>query len=515
MPVKYNDSVKKPNTISEWTPEMIHELEKCKNDFYHFCKYVKIKNPDKGRMDFVPRWYQKDLLNKIINNRYFVGLLSRQIGKTLCASVYILWYAINHSEKVIGIVSNKEKSAKKILREIKRMYESLPSFLKPGVREYNMTSIEFENNTLIMVSATTEDPFRGESLNILFADEFAFVRRSIAYDFWSSNFPTLSASEESKVIIISTPNGLFNLFERIYTGAVKGENGFSSCTYDWRVIEKRDEKWKEDQIKILGKQKFLQEHEVVFLGSTNTVIESDVIEHLFTKVKEPETYDLEDRLRIWEKPQPSTSYVVGADTSKGTGEHYSTIQILKILSYSPFKAEQVAVFQDNYTDVYKFTEIIYRLALYYNYGYIMCENNAEGITVVNRLWWDYEYENLVNETQKSTGLGIRATVKTKPKAVLAMKKLIENGDIILNDLNTVNELTSFIDKGNNKFGGKDLPDDLISALYWACYITEFDVLEEETGIEAGYDDDAWGILSDINEIAGSGDDFSWLHNINI
>jgi hypothetical protein len=88
-----------------------------------------------------------------------------------------------HGEKTIGIVSNKEKSAKKILAEIKKMYEFLPGHLKPGVREYNVTSVEFDNNTKIMVSATTEDPFRGETLNVLVADELAFVKKNIAEAF--------------------------------------------------------------------------------------------------------------------------------------------------------------------------------------------------------------------------------------------------------------------------------------------------------------------------------------------
>jgi hypothetical protein len=62
-------------------------------------------------------------------------------------------------------------------------------------------------------------------------------------------------------------------------------------------------------------------------------------------------------------------------------------------------------------------------------------------------------------------LGIRATKITKPKAVLSMKKLIEDGNMTVIDKKTIEQLTSFIDKGNNRFGGKDLPDDLISALY--------------------------------------------------
>jgi hypothetical protein len=76
---------------------------------------------------------------------------------------------------------------------------------------------------------------------------------------------------------------------------------------------------------------------------------------------------------------------MGTDQAKGTGEHFSTIQVLRIDNYNPFKAEQVAVFEDNYTDIYNFTQIIYRLSLYYNNAFIMCENNAEGAHVVNEI----------------------------------------------------------------------------------------------------------------------------------
>jgi len=62
-------------------------------------------------------------------------------------------------------------------------------------------------------------------------------------------------------------------------------------------------------------------------------------------------------------------------------------------------------------------------------------------------------------------LGIRATKKTKPRAVILMKKLIEGKMLILRDYNTITQLTDFIDKGNNRFSCENLDDDLVSALY--------------------------------------------------
>lgn len=508
--MRKEDIIKRSMAEVQFSPEMQDELLRCSEDFYYFCQFVQVKHPDLGRMEFKPRWYQKEFLDKIIDNRYFVGLLARQVGKTVSVSVYVLWYAMFHSEKTIGIVSNKGTSAKKILAEIKRMYEFLKPHLKPGVQEYNVQSVTFDNNTRIICSNTTEDPFRGETLSLMVCDELGFVKKSIAEAFWSANFPALSASQTSKVIIISTPNGKFNLFERLYSGAEADSNGFVYSRHDWTCIEGRDEKWKEDQIRILGKVKFNQEHGCQFIGSTNTVVDGETLQILLTKSQDPKLKDLNDRLKIFEKPKPNDKYVIGVDTAKGTGEHDSTIQVLKITSYTPFKAKQVAVFKDNYTDIYEFSNIVYRMALLYNKAHILLENNYDGSTVINKLWWDYEYENLVNESQKSTGLGIRATQKTKPIAVLAMKKLIENGDIELVDEETILQLTSFIDLGNNKFTGKDLPDDLVDALYWACYVTEMDVLDEDASVDDNIEEeDGWGILSDVE------DDFNIEEEFNI
>ena len=81
----------------------------------------------------------------------------------------------------------------------------------------------------------------------------------------------------------------------------------------------------------------------------------------------------------------------------------------------------------------------------------MVENNAEGNTVVSELHWNYENSNLINSGSKINNLGIRATKKTKPVAVILMKKFIEEDLLKLNDLNTIKQLTDFTDNVNNIF----------------------------------------------------------------
>lgn len=241
-------------------------------------------------------------------------------------------------------------------------------------------------------------------------------------------------------------------------------------------------------------------HNCEFLGSSSTVIDSDTLKTLQDAYKDPLLYDLEDYLRVYEKPEPGARYCMGVDVAKGTGRHYSTIQVLKILSTNPLKLEQVCTYQNNFIDVYKFSMVINKLSFYYNNAYIMCENNADGAAVVTQLWWEYENENLVNTGSKEADLGIRATKSTKPKAVLFMKKLIENFDLSLVDHRTIIELNDFVEKGNNKYGANNFDDDLVSALYWACYLFQMGIVDDVNFLEKenGEDDEAWGILTDIN-----------------
>lgn len=340
-------------------------------------------------------------------------------------------------------------------------------------------------------------------------DEFAFVPPGQADEFWSANYPTISESETARIIIISTPCGMHNLFHQIYTSAVDGKNSFAHLKISWQRVPGRDKKWAEEQIGNIGKLRFAQEYAVEFLGSSNTVIDPDILEHLLKQYREPGILDLNNRFRVYEKPQPGAMYVAGVDTSKGTGEHYSTVQVLKMNALKPVDFEQVAVFEDNFTDVYSFAGIVNRISHYYNQAYLMVENNAEGINVVNELWWKYENQNLINEGAKSTKLGIRATKRTKPQAVLMMKKMIEDGTLKLMDERTIQQLTAYIDKGNGTFSGNNMSDDLVSALHWACFILKFDIFDETYEFKSPNEDDveAWGVLSDVE----MEEDWSWLY----
>ena len=509
--VKYDSYVKAPNLEWEYTPEQIRELNKCKKDpLYFISHYIKIVSQDSGVITFDPYPYQIDLINQFMGNRFNVCLLSRQSGKSTIVAAFALWFACFNSHKNIGVVSNKAEAAKNFLSRLKYMYELLPVWLKPGVPGWAQTTIEFDNHTKLYTAATSKDSFRGEPMGMLICDEFAFVEPSWKADeFWASNYPTVSASQNSKIIIISTPNGMYNKFHEIYTNAEEGRNTFKHARYDYKVVPGRDAVWAAEQMQNLGKIKFNQEFGCEFLGSSATVIDSDTLEYLFKRRLDPITLDQQGKFRIWEKPVDGGTYVLGVDSAKGTGENFSVIQVLRIHGVAPVRMQQVAVWEDNYTDVYTFASAVNKMSYYYNNAYMMVENNGEGAPVVNRLWWEYENDNLINTGSKNKDLGIRATHKTKNLAVLLMKKLIEDKNIELCDPRTIEQLADFQDLGHDKYGGVNMGDDCVSALYWCIFVLEQDVFDEsyEFSPEANTDEEAWGVLSDINEYQ---EDWSWL-----
>ena len=52
--------------------------------------------------------------------------------------------------------------------------------------------------------STSASAVRGSSFNIIFLDEFAFVPATVAEQFFSSVYPTISSGQSTKVIIVST-----------------------------------------------------------------------------------------------------------------------------------------------------------------------------------------------------------------------------------------------------------------------------------------------------------------------
>jgi hypothetical protein len=227
-----------------------------------------IQHPTKGSMLYHPWDYQKKLIHTYHNYRYSISLMPRQSGKSTSAAGYLLWYAMFVPDSTILIAAHKYTGAQEIMQRIRYAYENCPDHIKAGVTTYNKGSLDFENGSRIVSATTTENTGRGMSISLLYLDEFAFVRPSIAELFWTSITPTLSTG--GKAIITSTPNSDEDQFALIWKGANKtldeygnetelGINGFKSYRAYWNEQPGRDQKWADEMKAQLGEDRFNRE----------------------------------------------------------------------------------------------------------------------------------------------------------------------------------------------------------------------------------------------------------------
>lgn len=164
--------IKKANQKETYTETQIEELVKCmdpESGYLHFAKhFAYIQHPVKGKLLFDPFEYQEDLLESYHNYRFSVNMLPRQSGKTTCAAIYLIWYAMFHPDQTVLIAAHKYTGSQEIMQRIRYIYELCPDHIRAGVVSYNKGSIDFENGSRIVSATTTGNTGRGMSISLLY-----------------------------------------------------------------------------------------------------------------------------------------------------------------------------------------------------------------------------------------------------------------------------------------------------------------------------------------------------------
>lgn len=478
MPIQYDDRyILKPGHKVDYTREMVMELQKCAQDIIYFAEnYFTVVHPTKGknRLCELDGLYdfQKEMIKNFSENRFNIVLSARQMGKTTCSCIYLLWYALFNTDKTLAILANKQSTAQSIVEDIKTAYEELPPFMKPGVKKYDSLTVIFDNGTTVFSRATSEDALRGESVSLLFLDEFAFVPENVADKFWASNFPTISTG--GNIIIVSTPNGTAGLYYDLWKKSVNREKDnrgvlWKSIRVRWDQHPDRDEDWKEEMLESIGKVKFSQEFDCSFTGSTYTLITGEVLEKL-TPV-DPAFY-VEEGYYMWKRPEPKRLYLMGADVAKGANSDYNVLNIFDVTDfYKTKKIEQVALFRRNDISPFDFKDKIIQLGKQWNEAMVIVESNDLGHAVVQNLYFDDGYENTWYDQEKGE-YGIRATTKTKPLALSYFKEDIETFKMRIYSDDMIRELGYYEEIRTGIFGsrkGREFHDDTVASAYWVSY----------------------------------------------
>ena len=485
-----NTNIKRKGMSIEFNQDMIQEFVKCAGDPIYFSeKYIKIVHVDHGLIPIRMYDYQKEIVEAITFNRRVTVNTSRQAGKTTTAVAVILHYVLFNDHKTVALLANKGDAAREILDRIKIAYEALPKWMQQGVVEWNKGSVEFENGCKIIAGATSSSAIRGKSISFLYIDETAFVENWD--EFFASVFPTISSGKTTKILFTSTPNGL-NHFYKTCEGAKEGKNGYIFIEVPWYKVPGRDEVWKKETLEGMDfdMQKFSQEFECAFLGSSGTLIEGSKLKQLVIRDPIAEEYGI----RQYERAQEGHTYVCVVDVSRGKGLDYSAFQVIDVTSM-PYK--QVCVYRDNMITPIDYAEIIFRTSKSYNEAYVLIEVNDIGEQVSEILHYEFEVETLMYTesagrsgkrvsagfgSSKNVDRGIRTTKSVKSIGCNMLKLMIEQDQLIVNDFFTINELSTFSRRGISYEAESGNHDDLVMCLVLFGWLTDQTFFRDITDI---------------------------------
>lgn len=278
--VRGNILLRKPDLNFDYTQEELDEFIRCKYDILHFAeKYCKLVDQT-GRMNSITlRKYQKRLLRSMQTNKFVIILSGRQIGKTTTTAIYILWKLIFHKEERVALLGDKLATAGENLNKIKAIMNNLPFFLKPGIQGYNKGSMSFDNGSSIFVGPCTKSSLVGKSLTCLYIDELDIPMANQSQELVEYALPTIAAIEKGQAIFSSTPS-VGGIFKKIFFDAVEKNNNFKAEQVNWWEVPGRDITWKQEMLKMYGKDAFNTQFNCRFLSSTNTIFNEDFIEQL-------------------------------------------------------------------------------------------------------------------------------------------------------------------------------------------------------------------------------------------
>lgn len=480
----------------------VKEFIKCAANPIHFINnYCYIQDPVIGRVPMLLYPFQKTTLKLFLLNVFNIVLKPRQMGLSWLIALFALWFAMFRPEKTVIVISIKEETAKRFLDKIKYAYTLLPCWLKtPLSVPWNTNTIIFNNNSRIMSVPTSEEAGRSESLSLLIIDEAAFVRW--IDKIWGAAFSTLSTGGQA--ILVSTANGLGNLFANKWRDAITGASDFFAIKLHWRMHPKRDDKWYDIQRRELGPALCAQEVDCDFLNSGRPVFDTGIIVEwadilrqrkplkvLYSNDKYSDMDGLYGKraegLYIYKRPQPGKFYIIGGDCATGDSTDYHAIQVVEWETGEQC-AEMRVMCKPNV-----FAQYLFAVGKLYNYGQLVPERNGVGLAIVQKLI-DMNYPNLyvymkenahIDEevstktlvSDETLMVGFTTTITNRPVLVTVGEELIRaheelrgvsvpKGLLLVNGLRTLNEMLVF----NYQESGKPNPrantgynDDLVMA----------------------------------------------------
>lgn len=470
------------------------EYVRCSQDPVHFMKkYCMIQHPVRGKIPFQLFPFQEKTLNEFKKNRFNIVLKSRQTGISTLTAGFALWKMIFNTDFNVIVVATKLDVAKNLITKLRTMHEFLPSWLKVQAVEDTKTSIRLVNGSQAKSIASSPDAGRSEALSLLVFDEAAFIND--IDEIWKSAQSALSTG--GSCIALSTPNGVGNWFHKTWVGAEEEINPFVPTRLHWSVHPERDQKWRDEQTKLLGVKGAAQECDTDFLSSGNTVVDSDTLMYYKTNiVKEPILKTgIDGNYWKWEYPDYSKNYMVVADVARGDGIDSSAFHVMNIESVT-----QVAEYRGK-MDTKEFGNFLVSVATEYNDALLVIENANIGWACIQQVidrgyknlfymskdlkYVDVEHQmtNRYRTGDSSLTAGFSTTSKTRPLIISKLDDYLKERAVTIHSIRLIDELFTFIYNNGRAEALRGYNDDLVMSFSIGLWVRDTALRLRQEGID--------------------------------
>jgi len=523
------------------------EIAKCiKDPVYAIENYLEtFDQTQKGYVRFKLFPKQKELIKAYKDERFNIVMKPRQAGVSTTTAAYIAVMSAlsdpNNPQRIL-ILANKQETAIEFLKKVKDFTSQIPTWMnvwsnndswfdseKNSAKHYRLT-----NGSEVKAVATSMDALRGYTPSLLVMDEAAYIEGGD--EVYAAAQPALSTG--GRAILISTPNGMDQLYYKTYMSAKtkeKTNNPFNIVEMRWfqdprynvgmRWQKKNEAGEVTDELVEMDYAKFqkleedgwyptapwfekmcaqlnnnartiAQELLCAFNGSGDNVIDNKYIEYQ-TKhnVKDPiKTEWLDGNMWIWEDPILGHEYILAADAASGSADDFATICI-----YDFTTGNQVAEYHGK-TAPDILGEISFEYGNRYEAFIVVDITGGYGISTVlklielgyssKKMYYDVVLgiDSVTNNKSlekhmrdgKLPGLNFQ---KNRNTIITKLEEAVRLNSFKVRSIRAVTEMNTFVFKNGRPDHMKGYHDDLLMAIAMCCFVsqTSFKDLEKNKG----------------------------------
>ena len=204
--------------------------------------------------------------------RYVIENISRQAGKSTCSAAIAVHRAIFFPSSLILVVSPTLRQSGELQRKCMKFYD-ITDPKHEGLVEDSKLSVQLTNGSRIIALPGQEDSLRGYSApSMIIEDESSRVKD----DLYTAVRPML-ATNQGRLILLSTPNGKTGHFHKIWT---EGGPEWLKILVTADDIPRISSEFLENERLNMTESEFLQEYYCEFQDAEGAVFSSDLFRSL-------------------------------------------------------------------------------------------------------------------------------------------------------------------------------------------------------------------------------------------